>query len=111
MNSIKKANEDAKLRAIKLSKPNLNAKNSDRLKAEFVVDELSRVDATRIYLTVKQFCLRHPAFAEGGIRFLIFNEKINGLADSGVVVRMGRKVLINEMKFFHWLEQQNAGSV
>jgi phage tail protein X len=56
------------------------------------------------YLTVNQFCEKHPAFKPGGIRYQIFNEKNNGLADSGVIVRMGTKVLINEEKFFAWLE-------
>ncbi len=59
-----------------------------------------------IYSTVKQFCERHPAFTEGGLRFQIFNEKTNGLKESGAIVRMGRKVLINEEKYFQWLESQ-----
>jgi len=59
-----------------------------------------------IYSTVKQFCQRHPAFTQGGIRFQIFNEKTNGLKDSGVIVRNGRRVLINEEKFFAWLESK-----
>lgn len=59
------------------------------------------------YLTVNQFSEKYPAFPRGGIRALIFNEKTNGLAKSGAVVRIGRKVLINEGKFFAWLESQN----
>ena len=58
-----------------------------------------------IYLTVRQFCERHPAFTLGGIRHNIFHEKTNGLADSGAIVRNGRRILINESKFFTWLEQ------
>ncbi len=60
-----------------------------------------------IYSTVDQLCDRHSAFKPGGVRHLIFNEKINGLADSGAVVRLGRKVLINEEKFFDWLERRS----
>jgi len=52
------------------------------------------------YLTVNQFCETYPAFKMGGIRSLIFNEHQNGLAKSGTIVRMGRKVLINSQKFF-----------
>ena len=59
-------------------------------------------------LTVKQFVNKHPAFTEGGIRFQIFNEKTNGLKESGAIVRNGRRVLINEEKYFAWLEAQQA---
>lgn len=58
-----------------------------------------------IYSTVRQFCERHPAFTLGGIRHNIFHEKTNGLAESGAIVRNGRRILINESKFFAWLEQ------
>jgi len=62
-----------------------------------------------IYSTVKQFCERNPAFTNGGLRALIFNELQNGLAKSGSIVRIGRKVLIDEAKFFAWVERQNQG--
>jgi hypothetical protein len=54
--------------------------------------------------TVNQFSEKHPAFTRGGLRALIFNENQNGLAKSGEIVRIGRKVLINEPKFFSWIE-------
>lgn len=57
--------------------------------------------------TVKQFSDKHPAFPIGGLRHRIFHEQINGLAKSGAIVRLGRKVLINEEKFFSWVEAQN----
>jgi hypothetical protein len=59
------------------------------------------------YLTVKQFNLKHPAFTLGGLRHQIFNEATNGLAKSGAIIRNGRRVLINEPKYFNWLEAQN----
>ncbi|MGY6278295.1 hypothetical protein [Methylomonas sp. MgM2] len=62
-----------------------------------------------IYLTVRQFCEKHKAFTAGGLRALIFNEHQNGLAQAGAIVRIGRKVLINEEKWFAWIESQNAG--
>ena len=61
------------------------------------------------YLTVKQFVAKHPAFNVGGIRNLIFLEHKNGLVKSGAIVRIGRKVLIDETKFFSWVELQNGG--
>jgi hypothetical protein len=60
--------------------------------------------ATPSLLTVNQFVATHKAFTSGGIRALIFNENSNGLAKSGAVTRVGRKVLINEEKFFAWVE-------
>jgi hypothetical protein len=65
---------------------------------------------TLIYLTVNQFCDKHPAFTTGGVRALIFNENTNGLAKSGAIVRIGRKVLIDETKFFAWVAAQNQRS-
>ena len=60
--------------------------------------------ATPTFLTVGQFVATHKAFTSGGIRALIFNENSNGLAKAGAVIRVGRKVLINEEKFFAWVE-------
>lgn len=57
--------------------------------------------------TVNQFVDKHQAFTRGGLRSLIFNENSNGLAKSGAIVRVGRKVLIDEAKFFAWIEAQN----
>ncbi|MEI6069651.1 MAG: hypothetical protein WCP96_20115 [Methylococcaceae bacterium] len=59
------------------------------------------------YLTVQQFTTKHPAFTLGGLRHQIFNETTNGLAKSGAIIRNGRRVLINESKYFNWLEAQN----
>lgn len=62
------------------------------------------------YLTVNQFCEKHKAFKVGGVRSQLFNAERNGLKESGAVVRNGRKILINEPRWFAWLEAQN-GSV
>lgn len=64
---------------------------------------------TLIYLTVNQFSEKHPAFTRGGLRALIFNENSNGLAKFGAIVRIGRKVLIDEGKFFGWVVAQSQG--
>jgi hypothetical protein len=62
------------------------------------------------YSTVAIFCKNHTAFKPGGVRSWIFNEETNGLKESGAVVRVGRKVLINDSLFFDWIESQNQGS-
>ncbi len=61
-------------------------------------------------LTVRQFIDKQPAFTAGGLRALIFNEHSNGLAISGAIIRIGRKVLIDEAKFFGWIESLNKGA-
>ncbi len=63
-----------------------------------------------LYLTVQQFSKKHPAFPVGTLRHQIFNEETNGLKKSGAIIRNGRRVLINEPKYFAWLESQNAGA-
>ena len=72
------------------------------------------------YKTVEQFSLNNPAFSKSSLRNLIFkadkrlstNGVIagNGLLEVGAIVRVGRKVLINEDRFYQWIESQNAGS-
>ncbi len=62
------------------------------------------------YLTVQQFTEKNKAFTTGGLRALIFNEHSNGLAQSGAIVRIGRKVLIDEAKFFGWVQAQNKAA-
>lgn len=57
--------------------------------------------------TVNQFNKKQPAFTLGGLRSLIFNETSNGLKASGAIIRIGRKVLIDEEKFFGWVQAQN----
>ena len=58
---------------------------------------------TPTLLTVTQFSKKHPAFPIGGLRYQIFNERENGLAASGAIIRSGRKVLIDEARFFNWI--------
>ncbi len=56
--------------------------------------------------TISQFSHEYPAFPEGGIRWQIFNQDKNGLKESGAVVRIGRKVLLDTDKYFSWIKQQ-----
>jgi hypothetical protein len=57
--------------------------------------------------TVNQFVEKHPWLTKGGIRSYIFLQDTNGLAASGAIIRIGRKILIEEDKFFKWIETQN----
>lgn len=72
----------------------------------------------RTLLTVRQFSDKHPAFPQGSLRNLIFLASTrktsqgtipgNGLATA--LMRVGRKLLIDEAKFFEWLDHQNANA-
>ncbi len=48
--------------------------------------------------TVAQFCADHPAFNQGGIRWLIFNENQNGLTNSSAIIRIGKRVYIGTVR-------------
>lgn len=66
--------------------------------------------------TINQFSETNPAFTPGALRALIFkaNPRVthegevpgNGLIECGAIIRLGRRVLIDEAKFFTWVEQQ-----
>ena len=59
-------------------------------------------DPTAQLFTVRQFCERHPWPSQHGLRWLIFNAQDNGFGKC--VVRIGRRVLIDESAFFKWTE-------
>lgn len=59
-------------------------------------------------LTVNQFSAKHTAFPIGGLRNRIFHAKTNGLEASGAIIRNGRRILINEERFFLWLAGING---
>jgi len=72
--------------------------------------------ARPVFLTVEQFSERNPAFTPAALRNLIFKADErqstkgpipgNGLIESGAIVRVGRKVLIVESRFFGWIDAQ-----
>src|SRR5215208_295802 len=51
-------------------------------------------------LSVKEFVKKHPSYTEGGLRWLLFHRRTNGLETA--VIRHGRRLLIDERKFFEW---------
>lgn len=72
----------------------------------------------RPVFTVKQFSGRNPAWSEPALRNLIFKADTrhssrgeipgNGLIEAGAIVRIGRKVLIDEDAFFAWVDAQKG---
>lgn len=64
----------------------------------------------RTLLTVNQFADKHPAFSVGGLRWQIFNAVNNGLGESQAIIRLGKRVLIDEDYYFKWVyAQQKSG--
>ena len=69
-----------------------------------------------VLLTVRQFSEKHQAFPQGSISSLIFHAsprhssqgQIDGNGLDAALIRIGRKVLINEARFFEWVEKQGA---
>ena len=68
--------------------------------AEAVLDDGPTV------VSIRQFMRRHACFTMGWLRQMLFHRETNGLADA--VVQCGRKILIDEAKFFAWLEAQQG---
>ena len=68
--------------------------------------------------TVEQFSLRQPAFTEQALRNMIFKANPrqssrgeisgNGLIECGAIIRLGRKILIDEIKFLQWIRAQSV---
>lgn len=79
-----------------------------------------RLGAPPPLFTVEQLAKRNPAFTQSSIRNLIFKAeprqstkgKIsgNGLIECRAIIRLGRKVLIHEARFFAWIEASQHGS-
>ena len=71
----------------------------------------SHIPPPPVLLTTRQFAEKHIGFSQGALRGLIFNSKsrqssageITGNGLNGALVRIGRKLLINEQKFYQWL--------
>ena len=61
--------------------------------------------------TVRQFAQRHTWITLGGLRWLLFNRKFNGLEKSGAIIMLGRKLLIDEQLFLQWLRHQGQDRV
>jgi hypothetical protein len=74
-------------------------------------------DTPRPLHTVEQFAVRWPAWSQPALRYLIHNaeDRINsrggvlpgnGLAEFRAIVRVGRRVLLDEQAFFRWVAAQ-----
>jgi hypothetical protein len=77
--------------------------------------------APRDLRSVAQFAELFPAFTQAALRSYILNAEDrvnsrneiifgNGLKEAGAIIRVGRKVLLSEGRFFLWIAAQQAGA-
>lgn len=71
---------------------------------------MTNATETPQYVTVKQFCEKHPAFSIGGIRSAIFWKR-DELEKAHAVAQLGRRVLINEPVFLQFVQAGGLKSV
>ena len=57
-------------------------------------------------LTVSQLAQAIPALSEQSIRWQLFNREKNGLAESGAILKVGRRVLIDLPIYLAWMREQ-----
>lgn len=68
---------------------------------------MSETEKTR-FIPVPDWNRYHPWPKIGGLRHLIFHADKTGF--NKVIVRAGRRVLIDEQAFFDWLDQRRGGN-
>jgi len=73
---------------------------------EIKESEECKTNNTSRLLTVDQFSQEYPAFSQGSLRFLIFEAKTNGF--DHVLVRIGRRVLLDETRFHEWVDKKRG---
>lgn len=66
----------------------------------------SDISRTRRYIPVPNWNNHHEWPRIGGLRNLIFNRHRNGFDRFGVVKKVGKRVLIDEVAFFEWVANQ-----
>lgn len=64
-----------------------------------------QVKSTRV-IPLTDWNKYHPWPPTGGLRHLVFHSDKNGFKE--VIRRAGRRVLIDEVAFFEWVETNNA---
>jgi hypothetical protein len=96
----------------------LVADESCQSSAVLELTEMATAKEVPTYFTVAQFSEVEPVFTQAALRNLIFKAETrkstkgdisgNGMLESGALVRVGRKVLINRARFLAWIEQQSS---
>lgn len=84
--------------ALKKRQQELDMKELEK-KPEYIIDPT-------MYSTVKEFAKKYSSMVTmGGLRHTIFYADTNGA--KCFIRKVGRRILINEQKYFAWIESQN----
>lgn len=59
--------------------------------------------------TLRQLAATFPAFSEASLRWHVFHARTNGL--DCAIVRLGRRVLVDEAKFREWVASRAVPGV
>ena len=89
-------------------RPRINNNQQARKEAAGESKIVFQSDPPRTLFTFQQFADRQPAFSESSLRWLRFHQDENGFASA--FINVGRRVLIDETKFFEVIDGQNSGS-
>ncbi|MDD3760842.1 MAG: hypothetical protein PHO57_08445 [Acidithiobacillus sp.] len=68
------------------------------------------MDTQQTLFTVNELAQIEPGLTVGGLRHLIFHRG-SDLEAEGVIVRFGRKILIDRIRLVEWLRAGNAKRV
>ena len=63
----------------------------------------------RKLITIPNWNKHHEWPSMSGLRYLIFHANTNGF--NSCIVRAGRRILIDEARFFEWLDNQQGGGL
>lgn len=63
---------------------------------------------SRLLVSVPQLAAMQPALSVSGIRWDLFNRELNGLAQSGAVIRRGRRLLLDAELYIDWLAKSGG---
>lgn len=69
--------------------------------------ELQQKQTSNRLIPVPEWNRHHSWPPQGGLRHLIFNQKINGFAPA--FKKVGRRILVDENAFFACIERNNEG--
>lgn len=75
---------------------------TDSINAEASSNVESSKSTQTTLLTVRQMANRHQGLSEGGLRHILFHAG-HEMEAAGVVIRFGRRLLIDEERFLDWL--------
>lgn len=78
------------------------------MKHEILINQEDASPPTRL-IPLTDWPKHHPWPPLGGLRHMVFHAKTNGF--NKVLKRCGRRILIDEKKFFEYIDEQNRGGL